>query len=119
MSDHATPSSPIPAGPAAPGTGRAGNERTRPWWHAALVIIVGYAVAAVPAFFLLMIAAFGFSGCFLECREPDPAQGWVGVAGLVLVLSAPVFAAVAYMKRSRLIWIPVALLLTGALFTLL
>ncbi|WP_417219506.1 hypothetical protein [Arthrobacter sp.] len=93
-------------------------RKPRRWWHAALVLLVGYALAAVPAFFLLLIASIGFSGCFIECSKPDPVQGWVGVGGIVVVLIAPIVACVAFMKRSRLIWVPVVLLLAGTLLIL-
>ncbi|MBM6621887.1 hypothetical protein JTF08_09730 [Micrococcaceae bacterium RIT802] len=119
MSDPASAPTPRPRGPTTSVDGCPDSRRPRRWWQAFLVILVGYALAAVPAFVLLMIAAFGFSGCFIECTQPDPLQGWVGVAGLALVLSAPIIAGVAFMKRRGMFWIPVAVLLAGSLFVLL
>lgn len=114
---------PTPVDPAASAFGASHVDRpsTRPrrWWHAALLVVVGYALAAVPAFALLMIAAFGFSGCFLTCGEPDRVQGWIAVAGLVLLLSAPLVAGMAFMKRLRVLWVTVVVLLAASLFVLL
>jgi len=97
---------------------RLAPTRPRRWWHAALLVAVGYAVAAVPAFALLMISAFGFSGCFLTCGEPDVVQGWVAVAGLVLLLAAPLVVGMAFVKRLRALWVSGVVLLVASLLVL-
>ena len=52
---------------------------------AALTGVVGLALCAIPVFWTTVFAVAGFTGCFLECSEPEPAVGllWGGIALLI------------------------------------
>ena len=47
-------------------------------------------VVAVPAFWTGVFAYASFSGCFLECGEPDPGAGLVWSGLTLLLLAFPV-----------------------------
>lgn len=61
-----------------------------------LAVSVTALVVVYPLFFAALFAAIEWSGCFLECREPDPNRAVAVAAGLVaiLLLALPVLAGV-------------------------
>jgi hypothetical protein len=81
-------------------------------------------VVAVPAFWTALFAMFSFTGCFIECREPEPLTGalWAGIS-LLLVLT-PAFAGMTVARagvRSRAVTmatLSVAVVATFAVLTL-
>ncbi|WGW12150.1 hypothetical protein LWF01_19045 [Saxibacter everestensis] len=89
-------------------------ERRSPWWGV-LIAVVGLAILALPIFWLAMVAAVGFSGCFLECSTPEPLTGWLAASAAFVLLCAPFLLAAAIVRRNyRMMWIvvaPVAVLL--------
>lgn len=61
-----------------------------------LAVTVTALVVAYPAFFAALVVVIEWSGCFLECREPDPNRVGAAAAGLValLLLGLPVLVGV-------------------------
>lgn len=64
------------------------------------------AVVAVPAFWSAAFAMWSFSGCFLECRDPEPAVGLLWAAAALALLAVPVLVGTAVAGvRSRWGWL--------------
>ncbi|MFT4470650.1 hypothetical protein ACMX2H_12160 [Arthrobacter sulfonylureivorans] len=83
----------------------------RPLWWGLLLVIGGWAALGFPMFWALLVMYIGFTGCLLECAAPDPASGFFGLAALLIMIAAPVLAAIALVRRSRAWWIATACLL--------
>lgn len=78
--------------------------RRRPVWWGVLLAVAGWAALAIPMTWALLAATVGFTGCFIECSEPDPAIGLFGVTALAVMVAAPVLAGIALVRRSRAWW---------------
>lgn len=61
-----------------------------------LAVSVTSLIVAYPLFFLALVAVIEWTGCFIECREPDPNRLGAAAAGLValLLLGLPVLVGV-------------------------
>lgn len=77
-----------------------GDRRRRIGWGIVVGLLVAV-VVAVPAFWTVLFAAFSFTGCFIECNEPQPAVGalWAGLS--VLLVLTPVFAGMTVARAAR------------------
>ena len=69
-----------------------GPSRRRPV-VAAVTGIVVLALCAVPLFWTAAFSVAGFTGCFLDCNEPEPAVGMLWGSIALLLAAAPVLAA--------------------------
>ncbi len=72
--------------------------------------LVTCALVAVPMVYAAMFAVAGYTGCFLECSEPEPLVGlmWTGVTILLLALPV-VTGVVAARVRTLGGWVAVAI----------
>lgn len=77
----------------------------RPVWWGILLALAGLALLAVPILWALLVAYVGFTGCFIECSSPDIGTALFGSAAVLLMVSAPVMAGAALVRRSRGWWI--------------
>lgn len=80
-------------------------------------------VVAYPLFFAALIAVIEWTGCFIECREPDPNRAGATAAALVavLLLGLPVLAGVLSWRGSSrpLLLVYLSLALLAAFFWVL
>jgi hypothetical protein len=90
----------------------------RPLWWGITLILAGWALLIIPMFWALVLAAAGFSGCFIECSQPDPAVGMVGATAVAIMAAAPVLAGIALIRRSRTWWIATGCLCAAILLPL-
>jgi len=85
-----------------------GHGQDRKGRHTGLGVVVGLvvlAVVAVPAAWSGLLALWSFSGCFIECSQPEPGRGaiWAGIA--IFLIALPVFAGVAVARVPlRRVW---------------
>jgi len=80
------------------------REGRHPGWGV-LVGLVVLAVVAVPAAWSGLFALAAFSGCFIECSQPQPGRGalWAGIA--IFLIALPVFAGLAIARVPlRRVW---------------
>ncbi|MFB0835002.1 hypothetical protein ACX8Z9_07300 [Arthrobacter halodurans] len=94
---------PDPAGSALDGSALDRALRSRAWWGL-LIVFGGWAALASPAFFALLTAHVGFTGCFIECARPQPVLGATAAALLAGMALAPVLGGAAFLRRSRALW---------------
>lgn len=66
-----------------------------------LVGLVGLVVVAYPAFWTALFTLASFTGCFLECSEPEPAVGLMWGSVTLVLLTIPVILGVAVGRRRR------------------
>ena len=103
---------------------KSGSGRDDRYRRPGLGILAGLAVlllVAVPAGVLVWFALLAFSGCFIECSQPEPAVGtlWAGLAVFLLALPVGTGLLVARIPLARgWPWLVGAatLILAGALY---
>lgn len=78
------------------------DQQRRPWAGVAAGAVT-LAVVAVPAFWTGFFALASFTGCSLECHEPEVGVGllWAAVTALLLALPIAVGLVVSGARRSR------------------
>ena len=61
-----------------------------------LAVSVTALIVAYPVFFAALFVVIEWTGCFLECREPDPNPAGAAAAGLIalLLLGLPVLVGI-------------------------
>ncbi|MDQ1535861.1 MAG: hypothetical protein QOE58_254 [Actinomycetota bacterium] len=69
-------------------------RRRHPRLYGTLVGLGVFALVAVPAAWSGFFAITFFSGCFLECSEPDPLWGAVYALSALFLLAMPVITGV-------------------------
>jgi hypothetical protein len=102
-------------------TGSGGDDRYRRPGLGILAGLVVLLIVAVPAGILVWFALLAFSGCFIECSQPQPAVGalWGGLAIFLLALPVAAGLLVARVPLARgWPWLVGAatLILVGALY---
>jgi hypothetical protein len=81
--------------PVGGGTSRGRNGTYRRLGWGTLVGLVVLLAVALPAFWTAFAAYASFSGCFLECSEPEPAVGAVWAAITLFLLALPITVGIA------------------------
>ncbi|HEX6338392.1 MAG TPA: hypothetical protein VFZ85_15635 [Jiangellaceae bacterium] len=79
-----------------------GGGYRRPWLGVLAAVGV-FALVAVPAGWFAIFAIAGFTGCFIECAQPEPGTGvlWASLATVLLVLPVVVGLIVARVPLRR------------------
>ncbi len=71
---------------------------------AVLAVLLGWLIVGYPAAILAFIGMVSFSGCFLECSEPDPLGGVLTFGAALLLVAAPLLVAWSILKPASPTW---------------
>ncbi|WP_139005284.1 hypothetical protein [Arthrobacter crystallopoietes] len=71
---------------------------------AVLAVLLGWLIVGYPAAILAFIAMVSFSGCFLECSEPDPLGGVLTLSAALILVAAPLLVAWSILKPGSRAW---------------
>ncbi|WP_147264092.1 hypothetical protein [Desertihabitans brevis] len=75
--------------------GEARGDARRRWVVGISTAVLLLAVVAMPVFYAFVLAVASFSGCFLECTEPNIGAGVGLTVAIVVLLALPVVGGVA------------------------
>ncbi|EMY34758.1 hypothetical protein D477_007898 [Arthrobacter crystallopoietes BAB-32] len=72
---------------------------------AALVtVLLGWLLTGYPAVLMFFVAVFSFSGCLLECTEPDPVAGTLAAIAASALVAAPLLIAYSVLRPKSHAW---------------
>lgn len=71
---------------------------------AILAVLLGWVIVGYPVFLLGVAAMVYFSGCFLECSEPDPWAGSLAAGAAVLLVAGPVLVGWSVLRPGSSAW---------------
>ena len=72
--------------------------------QAVLAVLLGWVIVGYPVFMLAVVAMVNFSGCFLECFEPDPWAGSVAAGAALLLVAGPVLVGWSVLRPGSPAW---------------
>lgn len=68
------------------------------------MVLLGWLIVGYPAFILGLASMFSFSGCVLECTEPDPLAGALFLGTALVLAAAPVLAGWSIFRPGTRAW---------------
>jgi hypothetical protein len=71
---------------------------------AVLAVLLGWVIVGYPVFMLAVVAMVNFSGCFLECFEPDPWAGALATGGAIVLVAGPVLVGWSVLRPGSSAW---------------
>jgi hypothetical protein len=77
------------------------DRARRPVWWGVLAALACWALLAFPAVWVGLMTMFAFSGCFIECSQPDPVLGALGVLLLAVFVVVPILLGIAVVRSSK------------------
>ncbi|EMY35650.1 hypothetical protein D477_003108 [Arthrobacter crystallopoietes BAB-32] len=80
------------------------NKKSTRIISAVLAVLLGWLVVCYPAFLLALVSMFSFSGCFLECTEPDPLAGVLFLGAALVLAAAPVLLGWSILRPGSPAW---------------
>jgi hypothetical protein len=80
------------------------NKKSTRIISAVLAVLLGWLIVGYPAAVLAFIAMVSFSGCVLECTEPDPIGGVLTLGAALILVAGPVLVAWSIVKPGSPAW---------------
>jgi hypothetical protein len=80
------------------------NKKSTRIISAVLAVLLGWLIVGYPAAMLALGAMFSFSGCFLECSEPDPLAGTLLLGTAISLVGGPVLIGWSILRPGSSTW---------------